>query len=90
MLPIFYLKPEFENYANNIKNLLEPYGIYVQTFLIEVQSLNKIIRTNPQSYKIIIGHFEVENNSICIRKNLGNLENILINQIENYIHNFIN
>jgi threonyl-tRNA synthetase len=90
MLPIYYLKSEFSDYANNIKNILETYGIYVETFLIEGQSLNKAIKTNPQAYKIIIGHFEVENNSICIRKNLGNVENILIDQLENYIHNFIN
>jgi threonyl-tRNA synthetase len=90
MLPIFYLKPEFLNYANNVKTILEQYGIFAEILLIDGNSLNKAIRTNPNAYKIIIGNFEVENKSICIRKNLGMINNVLLNQIENYIENFIN
>lgn len=88
MIPIYYVKPEFFDYANNLKNTLKNYDVYAEIFLVEESSINRIIRTNPNAYKIIIRNFEVQYNSLCIRKNVGHLENVLQDQLYDYIDKF--
>lgn len=90
MIPIYYAKPEHKDYANNIKNILLQNNVQTEIFHQGDLSLNKILRTNPNAYKIIIGHFEVTYNGVCIRKNLGHSENIKLDQLVDYIENFYN
>lgn len=90
MVPIYYVKPEHMEYANNVKNILLQNNVQAEIFPQGNLSLNNIVRTNPNAYKIIIGHFEVTYNGVCIRKNLGHSENIQLDQLFNYIENFYN
>ncbi len=89
MIPIYYVKPEFFDYANNLKNTLKNYEVHSEIFLVEETSINKLIRTNPNAYKIIIRNFEVQYNSLCIRKNVGHLDNVLLDQLYDYIDKFL-
>ena len=89
MVPIYCIKPEFYDYAINIKNILVSNNVHAEVFQLNNNSINNIIKTNPNSYKIIIGHIEVQSNSVCIRKNPGHCENIMLNELVNYIENFI-
>ena len=89
MIPIYYIKAEFYDYANNVKNILEIHNVHAEVFPLGNKSINNIIRTNPNAYKIIIGNLEVQSNSLCIRKNPGHCDNIMLNELANYLDNFI-
>jgi threonyl-tRNA synthetase len=90
MVPIYYLKHEYMDYANNVKNILLQNNVQAEIFHQGNLSLNKIVRTNPNAYIIIIGNFEITNNNVCIRKNLGQVDNIQLDQLVDYIENFYN
>jgi hypothetical protein len=90
MVPIYYLKPEFMDYANNIKNILLQNNVQAEIFPQGNLTLNKIVRSNPDAYKILIGNFEVTYNAVCIRKNMGHADNIQLDQLVDYIENFYN
>ena len=89
MIPIYCIKPDFFDYAMNIKNILVSYNVHAEVFQLNNNTINNVIKTNPNAYKIIIGKLEVESNSVHIHKNPGHCENIMVDELVNYIENFV-
>ena len=89
MIPIYCIKPEFFDYATSIKNILVSYNVHAEVFQLNNNTINNVIKTNPNAYKIIIGQLEVQNNSLCIQKNPGHCENIMVGELVNYIEKFV-
>jgi len=89
MVPIYYIKSEFYDYANNVKTFLDQNNIYAEVFSLNGKTINELISSNPKAYKIIIGSLEVQTNSLCIRKNPSHCDNIMFNDFGNYLHNFL-
>ena len=89
MIPIYCIKPEFFDYATSIKNILVSYNVHAEVFQLNNNTINNVIKTNPNAYKIIIGQLEVQSNSVRIHKSPAHYENIILGELVNYIEHFV-
>jgi len=91
MINIIVIKPEFLNYANQVSDI---FNIYYENVNLDTDynsSLNKRLRLSDSNMQIFIGSNEVNNNTICIRRN-----GLVINsslpfvEIQHFIENLFN
>jgi hypothetical protein len=69
MIYVYAILNEFIPYANMVKEIIkEKAGIDAEVQALNGRAINDVVSTNPHEIKILVGHHDVTNNKVTIRR----------------------